>query len=118
MQPRNPYYMMATTPNSFSGNFAAYRIFQRGHTTLPPHHINITRYQTTHISFYYTYCCKISLYKYYNKNFFFCQMARSALRDIIANLFLQKTVVRNTNFLDSLASLVRRVGFEPTKHWF
>jgi len=31
----------------------------------------------------------------------------SALRDIIANLFLQIAVVRNTNNSDSLASLAR-----------
>lgn len=48
--------MMTATPNSFSGNFVAYHIFQRGHRTFPPHH-----------------------YIYYTINFFFCQLVVSQL---------------------------------------
>ena len=41
-------------------------------------------------------------------------MVRSALRDIIANQFLQNAVAYDTNIPDSLASMVETKGFEPS----
>lgn len=42
-------------------------------------------------------------------------MVRSALRDILQICFSKQAVVRNTNPLDSLASLVRDTGLEPAR---